>query len=180
MSDLSKKYQEILEGLEKNVQDKNELNLLKSQLSELVVYFTDMISKTNDMEENIGKVDRNIRRLSRRLDIIEEDIYVDPEEDTLEQLGSDQMHDNDFEFEITCPYCNYEFITDNSFKNEKAIKCPKCLKTIELDWGNDETSYGREEINKDSVAEDEADYKVEVNPPTDEDIEDENKNDDDM
>ena len=46
------------------------------------------------------------------------------------------MHDNDYEFEITCPYCNYDFIADNSYINKVQIPCPKCKRIIDLDWSS--------------------------------------------
>ena len=191
MSDISKKYQEILDGLDKNVKDKNELNLLKSQISELIVFYTDLLNRAAYVEENLGKVDRNIRKLSKRIDNIEEDIYIDSDEDveTLEELGEDQMHDNDFEFEITCPYCNYEFITDSSFRNETSVRCPKCKKTIQLDWNSEEVCDGecdsckshcyeekKDENSNMAVKEDETKYNVEIKKEEDK----HNDNEDDM
>ena len=41
-----------------------------------------------------------------------------------------------FDFEIVCPYCEYEFIIDaDEDKNE--VECPECNNTIELDWSGD-------------------------------------------
>lgn len=206
MSDLNKKYQEILAELEKNVKDPSELNLIKSKLSELVIYFTDMISKSVEMENDISKMNRNIRRLQNRIEIIEDDIYIDPDEDFegLEELGSDQMHDNDYEFEITCPYCDYEFITDNSYKNTSAIRCPKCNKIIELDWNIDDSCSGdcgsceshcyyesdddKSIESEEAVAEENEEYSIDVKPPKkknnkkkdDTTKEDKEENDDDM
>jgi UDP:flavonoid glycosyltransferase YjiC (YdhE family) len=41
-----------------------------------------------------------------------------------------------FDFEIVCPYCNYEFIIDMA-ENKTEIECPECKNTIELDWTGD-------------------------------------------
>lgn len=179
MSDFNKKYQEIINELEKNVKDVSELNLIKGKLSELVIYLTDMISKSVEMENNVGKIDRNIKRLQRRIEDIENDIYMDSDElvDELEEIGYDQMHDNDYEFEITCPYCDYEFITDNSYKNQVTIRCPKCGKMIELDWNIEENSdssnefYYDEDKNKEEkigkISEKNEKYSVDVKTPKD-------------
>lgn len=190
MADLNKKYQQLIEILEKSIKDKNDLNLVKSELSDLIIYFTDMVNKSVEMENNLIKVDNNIRKLERRLETIEDDIYVDSETEKLEEFGTDQMHDNDYEFEITCPYCDFEFLTDASYNNEKSVECPKCHKTIELEWNNSETCYGDchscgshcyDEDEEKSIAEDENDYKVDVKP-ADEDShkKDKNDNEDDM
>lgn len=179
MSDFNKKYQEIITELEKNIKDTNELNLIKGKLSELVIFLTDRISKSVDMESNIGKIDRNLKRLQRRIYDIENDIYMDSDEfsDDLEEMGYDQMHDNDYEFEITCPYCDYEFITDNSYKNQVAIRCPKCNKVIELDWSiadnGDSTDefYYDEDVSKEEktskLYEDSEKYSIDVKTPKD-------------
>ena len=177
MSDFNKKYQEIITELEKNVKNTSELNLIKSKLSELVIYLTDMVSKSVEMEDNVGKMDRNIKRLQRRINDIENDIYMDSEvfSDDLEEMGYDQMHDNDYEFEITCPYCDYEFITDNSYKNQVAIRCPKCNKVIELDWSTEDNNDSSDEFYYDEdeesaekaskISEDNEEFSVDVKTP---------------
>ncbi|MBR3325471.1 MAG: hypothetical protein IKG14_05455 [Clostridia bacterium] len=182
MSDFNKKYQELISELEKSIKDKNELNQIKGILSELVIFLTDRVSKSVEMESDINKIDRNVRRLQKRIEEIEEDIYVDIDEDveSLEKLGYDQMHDHDYEFEIICPYCDYEFITDNSYKNNSTIKCPKCKKIIELDWNFennnssnlDENEYYYEEENdtenKKQIAENNEKYSIDVKTPKNE------------
>lgn len=200
MSDLNKKYQEVLDELEKNIKDKNALNSVKGKLSELVIFFTDMINKSVDMEKNLEKTEQNIKILKKRIDNIEQDIYIDPEGEleNLHEFGIDQMHDNDYEFEITCPYCDYEFITDDSHKNQHSIKCPKCNKIIELDWGVDESCQGdchscgshcyfeddNSTENEVNVAEDKENYSVDIKPTKEntkkKDKKNNNNNEDDM
>lgn len=41
--------------------------------------------------------------------------------------------DDEFDFEIVCPYCDNEFLIDINGENSK-IECPKCNNVIELDW----------------------------------------------
>ena len=60
------------------------------------------------------------------------------------ELSSEKdIYDEDgFDFEIVCPYCNYEFIIDLD-ENKSEIECPECKNMIELDWTgniNDEKS----------------------------------------
>ena len=174
MSDFNKKYQELISELEKSIKDKNELNQIKGILSELVIFLTDRVSKSVEMESDINKIDRNVRRLQKRIEEIEEDIYVDIDEDveSLEKLGYDQMHDHDYEFEIICPYCDYEFITDNSYKNNSTIKCPKCKKIIELDWNfenNNSSNLDENDTeNKKQIAENNEKYSIDVKTPKNE------------
>ena len=46
----------------------------------------------------------------------------------------------EYDFEIVCPYCNNEFVTDLKLMNEEKteIRCPECNNIIELDWNDDE------------------------------------------
>ena len=55
---------------------------------------------------------------------IEQDIYIDEDEEDDDdenhdcecgdecEFCSDKMHDNDYEFEIACPYCGYELLQE--------------------------------------------------------------------
>jgi len=36
-------------------------------------------------------------------------------------------------FEIVCPYCEYEFVIDAN-EDKKEVECPECKNIIELDW----------------------------------------------
>ena len=144
MADLGKKYQEILTELENKISDKNEFEFIKQKISELNIEYMDSINSVLQILKNQNKLDNKIRVLQNKINNIEEDIYItDDDEYDYDcnyncegRCGCDQMHDNDYEFEITCPYCDFEFITDNSYQNQREIKCPKCHKTIELDWNN--------------------------------------------
>ena len=46
----------------------------------------------------------------------------------LEDVENNQ---NEYDFEIVCPYCENEFLIDLKQKN---FECPKCNNLIELDW----------------------------------------------
>mgnify|MGYP007042768822 CR=1 FL=1 len=62
--------------------------------------------------------------LWNRINEIETDIYEVEDEN------------NNFDFEIVCPYCDYEFTT--SIEGRTEIVCPKCNNVIELDWNDDD------------------------------------------
>ena len=49
------------------------------------------------------------------------------------------IYDEYEDFEIICPYCNYEFDSDVDETVSEVI-CPECENVIELDWGNEEES----------------------------------------
>lgn len=133
MADLNKKYQAILSELAQKIQNPNDLEFVKEKMNELIMEYMSSIDKILEIEKNQVKLENKVQKLECELSMIEEDIYVNDEFEEDDCL-CDQMHDNDCEFEITCPYCGYEFLTDESYKSETEIKCPQCHEMIELDW----------------------------------------------
>lgn len=167
MTDLTKKYQEIIKDLTNKIKDPNELAYVKEKLSELLLTFTESTISFSEITKNQSNLEKKVRNLSRDVKHIKEDIYVrDDDECDCEDdcdCGDDcncGHHSNcgcgcdneDYEFEIICPYCDFEFVVGKDTKNKKEIKCPKCSEVIELDWDEDEI--------ENSVAEDDADYKT--------------------
>ena len=56
----------------------------------------------------------------------------------VDEIEGDIYEDEDsYEFEIVCPYCNYQFETEFD-ENQKEVKCPECNNVIELDWSCDD------------------------------------------
>lgn len=133
MADLNKKYQTILSELAQKIQNPAELQFVKEKMNELIIEYMSSIDRILEIEKNQAKLENKVQKIQRELSMIEEDIYVNDDIEDDEFL-SDQMHDNDCEFEITCPYCGFEFLTDESYKSETEIKCPQCHEMIELDW----------------------------------------------
>lgn len=144
MAELSKNYNKIISELEKKITNKQELDFVKSKISELTLLFMDTIDRLVESNEKQTKMEQKIQSIQKSLKRIEEDIYIseedeeDDDDDAFEDeicLG-DQMHDNeqDYEFEIVCPYCNYEFITGEETNQKDEIECPNCHNIIELDW----------------------------------------------
>ena len=72
-----------------------------------------IINNQKELEKKITKLENSINR-------IESDIYLD----------------EDFDLEITCPYCNYEFVVEMD-EDRKEVTCPECENVIELDWTGD-------------------------------------------
>lgn len=137
MVEPKKEFAKILSELEREIKDPRDLEIAKSKLFEVGMLFMDVTSKALESSTQYDMLSKRIDKMQKSLKRIEEDIYIDEEDE--EDIG-DQMHDNDintdedFEFEIKCPYCNYEFIIgqDEDLKDE--IECPKCHREIELDW----------------------------------------------
>lgn len=137
MIEPKNEFAKILSELEREIKDPKDLEIAKSKLFEVGMLFMDFATRTLESNTQFDMLSKRIDKMQKSLKRIEEDIYIDDEEN--DDIG-DQMHDNDintdedFEFEIKCPYCNYEFIIgqDEDLKDE--IECPKCHKEIELDW----------------------------------------------
>lgn len=165
MADLNQKYQQILNELTQKIQNPSELEFVKEKMNELVIEYMSSINGILEIEKNQVKLENKVQKIEHELSMIEEDIYVNDELED-DEFMCDQMHDNDCEFEITCPYCGYEFLTDESYKSETEIKCPQCHEMIELDWneekcGGDCHSCGSQCYN--TTQEDTETIKVEEN-----------------
>ena len=72
------------------------------------------------MEKRQEEIEAKIMKMQGVLDNIEKDIYSE----------------DGFDFEIICPYCNYEFFIDMD-ENKTEVQCPECDNVIELDWSGD-------------------------------------------
>lgn len=134
MSNLSKEYDKIILEIEQTISNEQEREVVKQKVTDLSMLFFDLINNMNTiidekiskMEEKQNNLDIKIDNLRKSVDEIEGDIYE-------EEIG-------DYDFEIVCPYCNNEFVTDLDFANEEKseIRCPECNNIIELDWNDEE------------------------------------------
>ena len=131
MSDMNGKYKQIMDELENHIQDAKTLEFVKDRFSDLSMLFIDMLDrvtrltdyKIEELETKQQEILTKINSVQSAVDGIESDIYED---------------ESNYEFEIVCPYCNYEFATDIEDENKEEIQCPECHNTIELDWNLDE------------------------------------------
>ena len=138
MIEPKNEFAKILSELEGEIKDPKDLEIAKSKLFELGMLFMDYFTDSLDSKSEINNLNKKIDKIQKSLRKIEEDIYI--EEDLDDDEFRDQIHDNDineeedFEFEIKCPYCNYEFILGHDEDLKEEIECPKCHKEIQLDW----------------------------------------------
>ena len=171
MSDIKGKYKKILEDLENNIKDEQDLLYTKEKFMELTMIFLDIVdrltaltdARIKEVEEKQQKINEKIASVQAIVDSIEGDIYES---------------DDSYEFEIVCPYCNYEFTTDIEDEEIGEVKCPNCNNIIELDWNSEEEyACGGDcsHCSGEQVAEDEEKYN---NIKNTEISEDENKNED--
>ena len=131
MSDIKGKYKKILEDLENNIKDEQDLLYTKEKFMELTMIFLDIVdrltaltdARIKEVEEKQQAINEKIANVQAIVDGIEGDIYES---------------DDSYEFEIVCPYCNYEFTTDIEDEEKDEVKCPNCNNIIELDWNSEE------------------------------------------
>ena len=156
MSDIKGKYKKILEDLENNIKNPEDLIYTKEKLMELTLIFMDIIdrltaltdARIKEIEEKQEEINSKISNVQSIIDEIEGDIYEE---------------EDNYEFEIVCPYCNYEFTTDIADEEKEEIKCPQCNNIIELDWNSDEEYFcsgNCSHCHDEQVAEDEKKYKT--------------------
>lgn len=141
MANIIEEYKKILSEIEQTISNKQEREIVKQKASELSILFVDTMnnitntldSKLKRIEENQNDIDKRMAELTKSVDEIEKDIYDD-----------ERVNDGEYDIEIVCPYCNYEFVTDFTMiddeKNE--IKCPECNNIIEVDWNEEEEDTG--------------------------------------
>ena len=129
MSKLQEKFNAIIAKIEERITDKEELEFIEKQIADISMLYIDELNKVMDLSENkVNKLVENQRLLERKMTELENNMTT---------LEKELFVEDEYDFEITCPYCNYEFVTDiNSEKRE--IQCPECHNTIELDWNHDE------------------------------------------
>lgn len=131
MSDLKNHYQSILTELDNHFQDKEEKAFVLNKFQELSMMFMDVIDRltyltdmrVKEVEEKQKIIEDRIEIVKKAVDGIENDIYED---------------DEPYEFEISCPYCNNEFVADINSEENTEIECPECHNIIELDWNEEE------------------------------------------
>ena len=137
MSVLSDNYKKIIQEIEEKITNPEELEFVKEKMSELSMIFMEIIDKLSNMtEEKIKQIEARQEEIDKKMDKVQKSVN---------EIETD-IYDEDeaFEFEIVCPYCNYEFIAklDEKENTKKEIKCPECNNIIELDWNDEEDEDG--------------------------------------
>ena len=134
MSDLKKKYNETLKKLENNIENPKDLECAKEQVKNLAVTFINEIEKIEELTSN------QFTELSKKQAIVEAKVaYL---EKTLNGIEKDIYDiDDNYDLEIVCPYCNYEFVLDEDMQGSE-IECPECENIIEIDWEGESFEEG--------------------------------------
>ena len=127
MGTIKTEYKSFLDDIEKNIKNKEDLEYIKKRFASFLDVMLDQIDNIMDykkeeidrLEKTHKQIEEKMSKMQQVIDNIEKDIY-----------------DEGFDFEITCPYCNYEFFIDVD-ENRTEVECPECKNMIELDWSGD-------------------------------------------
>lgn len=134
MADINAQFKQILNDIEDNIQNKEDLEYVKTQIFKLYNLFFDELGRIEDtvssrMETIAGNqsvLQEKIEKLDVKVNSMEKELFID---------------DDESDFSITCPYCNNEFVVDyDELKDE--VECPECSNIIELDWGDENKQEG--------------------------------------
>lgn len=154
MSKLSEEYLKILNDINEHISDEEEKKYVLKKVSELSALYMDIIDRIT------GVNSKRMEELEKYQDELEQ--KIDKVKGTVDLIKKDIYEDEDYDFEIVCPYCNHEFVADVEDELKEEIECPECHNIIELDWdGDDEcctgscTSCGLHEECKNEDEEDE-------------------------
>ncbi len=128
MGILKDNYNSFLNDIEENMKNKEDIEYVKKRMEQflnVVLEKMDCIMNYNEDEvKNLQhaqeELEKRVEKMSQIIDKIEQDIYAD----------------EGFDFEIICPYCDYEFIIDED-ENKKEVECPNCKNIIDLEWNGE-------------------------------------------
>lgn len=128
MAKLKEEYEQFLNDMEKNIKDKEDLEYIKKRFDTFFKFIIEQMDFIlTAKEDKIEKIEKNHKELVEKMSKMEQVIH---------SIEKDIYADDGFDFEIICPYCNYEFIIDVD-ENKTEIECPECKNIIELDWTGD-------------------------------------------
>ncbi len=128
MGVLKSEYKSFLDDMEKNIKDKDDLAFIKKRFSDFLDVVLDQMDFIMDYKkEQISQLENTQKELEERMSKMQ---------NIVDNIEKDIYSDEGFDFEIVCPYCNYEFVIDVD-ENKTEIECPECQNIIELDWSGD-------------------------------------------
>lgn len=132
MSKLQEDFNAIIAKIEERITNKEELNFIKEQIADISMLYINELNKVMDLSERrVNQVVENQRALEKKLNEVES---------ALSNMEKELfVNEEDYDFEIVCPYCNHEFMSDIG-SDIKEVECPECHNTIELDWNSEAES----------------------------------------
>ena len=135
IKEIGNEMKSFVKDLKKNISNKEELKTVLERTETLFDSIFNELNKYVDEEERkIKELKNKQKKQDKRMDEIETRIeYLD---ENIDNIFKDIYEEEDGDFKIRCPYCNYEFSADID-EHETEILCPECNNPIELDWSSD-------------------------------------------
>ena len=128
MGRLKYEYKSFLDDIEKNIKNPEDLKYVQGRFARFMDSILDNIENIMEYKtEEIEKVRKNQIALEKELDKMR---------NALENIERDIYDDEEYDFEIICPYCNNQFLIDSEDEKPEIV-CPECKNIIELDWSGD-------------------------------------------
>ena len=128
MGTLKDSYTSFLKDIEANIKNKEDLDYIKLRFSQFLDVVLDQMDYIMDYrKEEVEKLEKKQKELDEKMGKVE---------NIVNHIEKDIYSEEGFDFEIICPYCDYEFVVDVD-EDKTEIECPECGNTIELDWTGD-------------------------------------------
>ena len=87
-----------------------------------------------DLSQQMEKLLKEMKEIKENQKVLTD--KMEKMQQVINHIESDIYSDEGFDFEIVCPYCEYEFVIDAN-EDKQEIECPECKNIIELDWSGD-------------------------------------------
>ena len=128
MKNIKNEYKGFLDDIEKNIKNPEDLKYIQGRFAKFMDSILDNIENIMEYKtEEIEKVRKNQIALEKELDKMR---------NALENIERDIYDDEEYDFEIICPYCNNQFLIDSEDEKPEVV-CPECKNIIELDWSGE-------------------------------------------
>lgn len=128
MTELKKEYKSFMDDIQKNIKNKEDLEYIQERFAKFLdVVLDQMDNLLNYKEEQMVELEKTQKDLNEKIQKMQQ---------TVENIEKDIYEDDEYDFEIVCPYCDSEFIIDLD-EEKTEIECPECNNIIELDWSGD-------------------------------------------
>ena len=125
IKDLKNEMMSFIKTLETTIKDEKELQCVKEKTAHLFEVFADELEKVfRYKEDEIKQIEIRQKQADDRLE----------EMDVIIKTIAKDLYEEYEDFEIVCPYCNFEFDSEVD-ETISDIICPECENIIELDWG---------------------------------------------
>lgn len=126
-----------MKQIDEKFSNEEERIFIKEKFSDITMMYLDIIDKlTTIAEMRLDEIEKKQQEIEHKMSNVT---------DTVEEIENDIYDEGAFDFEIVCPYCNHEFVTDIDLEDKTEIECSECHNIIELDWGSEEETTKRKE-----------------------------------